>query len=292
MTIATAWVRTIAGGAEELLFCSDSRLTGGKNFDHCQKIFRFTRTDAAVCFAGRTDWAYPLVVAATKAADVHAPSHSRALGLAKFKNHFVNILNLMQSEVTNFADGEEVPSVSFIFGGYDWFQKKFRIWNFLFDTARRKFVAHEPNGNHKLGGLGKLSIAGDAHSTVEFHQKLKAILQKRFGMDMRTPPTSRFDLEPLEVVVAMLRGATRGSPIGGAPQLVKVYQFLNSVDVGVVWPNNVSGRLFISGRPLLSYEHATIYSVIDPDHLVSTWAKGTTSDALASVHRAIVASSN
>ena len=41
MTIAAAWVRTLDSGAEELIFCSDSRLSNGKRFDHCQKTFRF-----------------------------------------------------------------------------------------------------------------------------------------------------------------------------------------------------------------------------------------------------------
>lgn len=84
MTIAAAWVRTLDSGAEELIFCSDSRLSNGKRFDHCQKTFRFARSDAVMCFAGRTDWAYPMIVAAINAADLHLPSQTRALRLAKW----------------------------------------------------------------------------------------------------------------------------------------------------------------------------------------------------------------
>jgi len=96
MTISAVWVRTLETGAEELIFCSDSRLSNGKRFDHCQKVFRFTRTDAAIGFAGDTDWAYPMIVAAVTAADLHLPSQTRALTLSKFKVHLINILNQMQ----------------------------------------------------------------------------------------------------------------------------------------------------------------------------------------------------
>src|SRR5690606_32840334 len=102
MTIAAGWVRTLDNGAEELIFCSDSRLSNGKRFDHCQKTFRFARSDAIMCFAGGTDWAYPMIVAAINAADLHLPSQTRALSLAKLKSHVVNILNQMQREVHNF----------------------------------------------------------------------------------------------------------------------------------------------------------------------------------------------
>ena len=137
MTIAVAWVRTLENGAEELIFCSDSRLSGGKRFDHCQKIFRFARTDAAICFAGGTDWAYPMIIAAVKAADLHAPSQTRSLSLSKFRSHVVNILNQMQREVHNFARGENIPDVTFLLGGYDWWKKCFRLWRLQFDEATK-----------------------------------------------------------------------------------------------------------------------------------------------------------
>jgi hypothetical protein len=289
MTIAAAWVRTLESGAEELVFCSDSRLSNGKRFDHCQKTFRFARSDAAICFAGGADWAYPMIVAAVNAADLHLPSQTRALGLAKFKSHIVNILNQMQREVHNFVRGENVPDVTFLFGGYDWWNKEFRIWRIEFDEASNTFRSDERVGSNKFGGLGKVEIAGDPEWITTMRTNLKAVVQRRYGLDMRQPPSAKFNLEPFEVIRDLLREPDPNESIGGAPQAVKVYQFMNSADVGIFWPNVEDGRLFMAGRPLLDYECATIKSVLDPISLNSTWSNGSTAEAREQVQKGIEA---
>ncbi len=286
MTIAAAWVRTLDNGAEELIFCSDSRLSNGKRFDHCQKTFRFARSDAAICFAGGTDWAYPMIVAAINAADLHLPSQTRALNLAKFKSHVVNILNQMQREVHNFAQGENVPDVTFLFGGYDWWNKSFRIWCIQFDEITSTFKCDERTGSNKFGGLGKIEIAGDPEWIKAMHNNLKALAQHRYGQDMRQPLTAKFNMEPFEVIRDLLKGANANDSIGGAPQAVKVYQYLNSADVGIFWPQVRGGRLFLAWRPLLEYECATIKSVLDPESLHSTWSNGSTAEAFSQIERA------
>lgn len=289
MTIAATWVRTLASGAEELMFCSDSRLSNGKRFDHSQKIFRFARSDAAICFAGGTDWAYPMIVAAIKAADIHVPSQTRALRLADFKAHIINILNCMQSEVHNFADGQDIPDVTFIFGGYDWVSKQFRIWRFEFDKAAKKFVAHERLSSSGFGALGRLEMAGDPEWTAALRKKVKAISQNRYGLAMRQPSTARFNMEPFEAIRDLLTNASPSDSIGGAPQAVKVYQYLNSTDIGIFWPKVCDGRLFLSGRPLLDYERANIRSVLDPETLISTWSDGSTANAAHQINCATTA---
>jgi hypothetical protein len=185
VTIAAAWVRTLEKGAEELIFCSDSRLSGGKRFDQCQKIFRFARTDAAICFAGGTDWAYPMIIAAIKAADLHVPSQTRSLSLAKFKSHVVNIVNQMQREVHNFVQGENIPDVTFLLGGYDWWKKCFRLWRLQFDEATKKFRANERIGSNKFGTLGKIEIAGDPEWSRAMRKGLRTLVQQKYGADMR-----------------------------------------------------------------------------------------------------------
>lgn len=287
MTIAAAWVRTLENGGEELVFCSDSRLSSGKRFDHCQKTFYFNRTDAAICFAGRTDWAYPMIISAIKAANLHLPSQSRALSLSKFKSHLLNILNQMQREVHSFAIGENIPDVTFIFGGYDWLQSCFRIWQISFDANKSTFIAHERNGSNLFGSLGKIEIAGDSEWVSEMRARLKELSQKRYGLDMRQPKSARFDMEPFEIIRDLLRAATPGDSIGGSPQGVKVYQYMNAVDVAFFWPTMEGGRLYLSGRPLLDYERASINSVVDPDTLNSTWSSGNTVVALSQMKIAL-----
>lgn len=57
MTITTAWVRTLRD-CKELIIVSDSRLNGGKKMDCGRKVIALPRSDAFICFAGNTDWAY------------------------------------------------------------------------------------------------------------------------------------------------------------------------------------------------------------------------------------------
>lgn len=287
MTIASAWVRTLKNGQKELVFCSDSRLSSGKRFDHCQKTFCFTRADAAICFAGRTDWGYPMIIAAIKAASVHLPSETRGLSLAKFKNHLVNILNQMQKEVHSFAKGENIPEVTFILGGYDWFQGCFRIWRIVFKAGENVFVAHEQTTSNNFGGLGRIEIAGDQESVSAMRTRLRDLAQQRYGLNMQQPESARFDMEPFEVIRDLLRASSPDDSIGGAPQAVKVYQYMNAVDVAFFWPSVADGRLYLSGRPLLEYERASINSVVDPDTVISTWSSGNTAVALSQIEIAL-----
>lgn len=192
----------------------------------------------------------------------------------------------MQREVHNFARGENIPDVTFLFGGYDWWAKCFRIWRIEFDENTSQFRSDERTGNNKFGGLGKIEIAGDSEWIDSMRVELKKLAQARYGLDMRQPLTAKFDMEPFEVIRDLLKGANANDSIGGAPQAVKVYQYLNSADVGVFWPNVSDGRLFLAGRPLLEYECATVKSVLDPDSLNSTWSSGSTAEAVIQIKRA------
>lgn len=94
---------------------------------------------------------------------------------------------------------EHVPDVTFLFGGYDWWAKCFRIWRIEFDEATSQFGSDERTGSNKFGGLGKIEIAGDTEWADAMRDKLKKLAQSRYGLDMRQPDTAKFDLEPFEV---------------------------------------------------------------------------------------------
>lgn len=79
------------------------------------------------------------------------------------------------------------------------------------------------------------------------------------------------DFEPFEVVRDMLREVKHSETIGGAPQIVKVYQYMKSAPLGVFWPNRETGQIHLQGRPLLDYERTERW-VLDPDRLISEMA--------------------
>ena len=61
MTLCTAYIRQ-ANDTEELVFATDSCLTGGEKWKHGIKLFELPRKDCLLCFAGDTIRAYPLVL--------------------------------------------------------------------------------------------------------------------------------------------------------------------------------------------------------------------------------------
>ena len=81
-------------------------------------------------------------------------------------------------------------------------------------------------------------------------------------------PLAQLDMEPFEIVRDMLRDTAHSETIGGAPQVVKVHQYMSAAPLGVYWPNRASGSVFIQGRRRLDYERVDRW-ILDPDTLVS-----------------------
>ena len=75
-------------------------------------------------------------------------------------------------------------------------------------------------------------------------------------------------MEPFQVVRDMLRVPARAETIGGAPQLLKVYQYMQAGALGVYWPTKAEGRPHLLGRSCLPYERTDRWTV-DPDSLHS-----------------------
>lgn len=61
MTLCAAWIRQI-NNVEELVFATDSSLTGGEKWNQGVKLFELPRPDCLICFAGQTSRAYPLIL--------------------------------------------------------------------------------------------------------------------------------------------------------------------------------------------------------------------------------------
>jgi hypothetical protein len=110
---------------EELLIASDSRLSGGRSIDFCPKVLVLPRLDCAVCFAGSTDLAYPLMLQLSLAAEAHPPSLKRVLDLRPFVTHAVKVFNSMAGAIRTPVPALKEPAVSFIIGGYSWKRKQF-----------------------------------------------------------------------------------------------------------------------------------------------------------------------
>lgn len=75
-------------------------------------------------------------------------------------------------------------------------------------------------------------------------------------------------MEPFEALCRMLRKVSKTDTIGGAPQMIKAYQYMNSCPVGVYWPQkkDIFSNRTLLGRKLFDYED-TEYWFIDPETL-------------------------
>lgn len=260
MTLALAWIRKIAGGTEELLVASDSRLGSGKRIDCCPKIILLPRSDCFICFAGDTDYAYPLMLQFSASIENYPRSKDRAMDLHDLRAYTLKVMNSMRDSVHFYAEGEEIPKTSFLFGGYSWIRKSFSIWNLHYKSGEQRFV-YKPVGK----SLGRCAFAGDWAKIAR--AKLITLLREQG----KYPGNVELDMEPFEVLRDLLRSSTELDTIGGPPQLAKVYQHMNCKPIGVMWPDAKTGSPTILGRTLLGYEIPNAW-VIDPDTFISSHA--------------------
>src|SRR6266481_3301637 len=139
MTIGIAWVGTRADGREHLYIASDSRVTGGQRLDVCPKILTLPRSDCALCFAGFTGDAYPLMIQLAYAIAAHEPARERNLDIARVTSHLRRLFTDMMDRVADRPERLRSSDAQFIFAGYSWLKKEFRIWTIYFQEKEKRF---------------------------------------------------------------------------------------------------------------------------------------------------------
>jgi len=253
MTIAVSWIRN-AGKHEELVFASDSRLRSFGSWDANPKLFQLDRTDCAIAFAGDTQYSYPLVNQIQTFVKSYPKSQSRFQDICHFKGHLVNMMNFM---LTHKSDYEE-PNIRFLFGGYSWDKKRFFLWNIFFDKNIKKFVSAEVGTWKGIKVNRKVSFIGDYH--LEYRTRLIKLMKSK-----KKFIKGYFDMEPFEVLRDMIR-ENMFDAIGGAPQLLKVYEHMNRTPIAIKWKITDKEVSTLLGRPLQDYE-VTNYPIMNPDTL-------------------------
>jgi hypothetical protein len=132
-----------------------------------------------------------------------------------------------------------------------------------FSAQARRFVVRTRRSQRRRAGLSPISFAGDLDSIKHAKEQLIAKLssQAEGASDFVS-----LDMQPFEVVRDMLRDSGHAESIGGAPQVVKVFQYMRTASFGVFWPDKKTGVPHLHGRPCLDYE-ALDKQIIDPDTL-------------------------
>lgn len=157
----------------------------------------------------------------------------------------------------------EVPETEFLFGGYCWFKKAYKIWRFHYDQNKNSFVATIlTKGNVNRRGF-QVYFSGD------HLEDAKKRLVNRLRKSENYLATQQVDMEPFEVIVEMLRSPTREKDqkeIGGPPQMLKVYRSLNRVPFAVLWDIHDITEATLFGMPVFVHREFP-YPIIDPDSL-------------------------
>lgn len=267
MTIAAAWVRKVHN-CEELIFISDSRLCGGHRWDECPKMTVLPGDNSALAFAGDTDYAYPMMMQIRQAMSGYRRIETRAMDVVDINGHLMKHANHLMKSVYDQADPDYLPDNEFLFGGYSWIEKKFKIWRYYYKKHEREFA--KDGQEHRILSYinGNIAIIGDQKEN--YKQELKNLLFLKYGKDANANLNVYLDMEPFEALCKLLKTTTKRETIGGAPQMIKVYQYMSSCPVGVYWPikNDTFSNRTLLGRKLFDYED-TDFWFIDPETLVS-----------------------
>lgn len=269
MTIASAWIRSNKD-SQELVVASDSRLSCGNRMDCCQKVYMLPRADSFICFAGGTEWAFPMIHQVVSAISTSEKASTRALDITKLKTEILHIFESLRKFVHS---GETQPIAEFIFGGYSWMHKCFKIWRIFYQEGVRRFEAAPA----KCFQGSQNVFVGDFDHVGNARKKLSALLKLKKNRSSGEP--TKLDWEPLEVIRDMLREVDnksslhKTSSIGGALQVLKIYEYPNTVYFGVDWEIKQLGinkTVFHCGREVTNFHsRKPAMWIIDPDTLES-----------------------
>lgn len=246
MTVALAWVGQRTDGREHLYIASDSRLSGGQRLDACPKILTLPRSDCALCFAGDTASTYPLMIQIAHAIAAHEPARERSLDISRVKAHLLRVFSDLVHRIKDNALPFSSTDAQFLFAGYSWLTKDYRVWTIHYLEKEKRFAAREAVSFHKH--LPKAAFIGDWAKRVR-----SALIKELVGL-----PGPAY-LEPLRVLANFVRNSGPQDTIGGPPQLIRITSHMNTRPLCVRW----EGRDTLFGRPLFAYEN-TDYWIVDP----------------------------
>lgn len=166
--MCTAWIRQ-ANDTEELVFATDSCLTGGEKWKHGIKLFELPRKDCLLCFAGSTMRAYPLILNLVSAIHLDKYLQSPIAKLDEILSYISDLFTELVKKIISEISGEDVHALrggaKFLFGGWDWEKGVFRVWKLYYSTEIEGFIFDELNNN--LSKKRFYTFLGDPFPEIE-----------------------------------------------------------------------------------------------------------------------------
>ena len=260
MTLCLAWIRETPE-TEELIFATDSTLTGGEKWNHGVKLFEFSRKDCLLCFAGETYRAYPLILNAIaliknneKLQNPHLDIQEVLYGIVDIFSELVR--SIFEKPTGNIVIGNEAK---FLFGGWSWKEGRFRVWRIYYSSEVQGFLHEEETAQREKSRV--CAFIGDPETEITnipntAEQKYKDELIKRDKFD------GKLDMEPMAVLLDMIRDINLRE-VDGAMQVAKVYRSGSTEFFGVMWPS-INGAPSLLGK-IYSKHNKPRLRYFDPD---------------------------
>ena len=252
MTLCIAWIRQ-KGQTEELVFATDSCLTGGEKWNTGIKLFELPRKDCLLCFAGSTFRAYPLILNLVASIKFDKRLSSQQTDVKEILDYLTELFSDLCADIKEgVGDIHELRAeAEFLFGGWSWKLQKFCIWKLLYSKDAGGFI-FEDYHNQQLSRIC-IFLGDEIESARELYRK-------EFEDDNFDAP---LNMEPLKVLAVMARDKENYHSIEGALQIAKVYASGTSEFFGVMWPST-DGKPSFLGRELSNFNKPPV-RYIDPD---------------------------
>ena len=256
MTITLGWI-TRFKQSTELIFASDSRLRSYGALDQCQKVFPLERGDCCLGFCGDAQIAYPLFIQVGTALNNYIKTRTRGTDVTQVQRLIGQILNNLISswDISPSEKSEWLKDTRILFGGWSWLNKRFDIgffkhesdgFGFHHEKTRLPYPWREKDSSLVFIGDYKKEYLECVSDVLAARYKIPSAKSERVDVSLKYEP-----IEALQRLLEKEDGRDLRPLIGGAAQMVKVYQFGNSLPFAV---RTSQADHFLFGRKLFSWE--------------------------------------
>lgn len=200
--------------------------------------------------------AYPIINQFISYVQHYKKNLDRALDGTQLPRRLADLANKFLESYIDPADlRSELLETSFIIAVYSWKLQRPIINKIVYDGGPKRYVAAAPRfPKSKIGSLqkpGQFALIGDISN--HYYDTLSRIISDNDSKSL--------NMEPFLALADMLtkpefidRKLDLKGPIGGAPQVFKIYPYLRTLEIAVRWPNSADGKLFLNGREIFDFE--------------------------------------
>jgi hypothetical protein len=249
MTLCAAWLREI-DGHKELVFATDSCLSGGERWNYGVKLFELPRKDCLICFAGQTNRTYPLILNLISSIKFDKHLSSLSTDITEVLEYLANLFTNLCNSITDCAIKDfktALGDFQFLFGGWSWKANDFRLWKLQYKHETMSFTHDEVEDENMF-----FTFIGDGLD------KAREIPEEETPRLVR-----KFDMQPFTVLIRMIRDKNY-SDIDGSIQIAKIYPPGTTEFFGVYWPSIDGGKKTFLGKEVSIDDNPDV-KFIDPD---------------------------